>query len=102
MDARSPQLRPLIGAAGLLQSIMVALVWWGAGPERSVFTRAHAGLWWLGGGAAGGLVPALGIAAGVDVRACGALALAGGLALRYALLRGPVEGPVAPLGPGRA
>jgi formate-dependent nitrite reductase membrane component NrfD len=102
VDARPPQLAPLIGAAGLLQSIMVTLVWWGAGPERSVLRRAHAGLWWLGGGAAGGLVPALGIAAGVDVRACAALALAGGVALRYALLRGPLEGPAAPLDPGRA
>jgi len=102
VDARSPRLGPLIAAGGLLQSIMVALVWWGAGPERAVLKRAHAGLWWLGGAAAGGLVPALGIAAGVDVRACAALALAGGVALRYALLRGPVEGLAAPLGPGRA
>ena len=46
-------------------------------------------------------VPALGIAAGVDVRACAALARAG-VALRYALVRGSVEGPAAPLGPGRA
>ena len=102
VDARSPRLRPLLVAGGLLQSIMVALVWWGAGPERVVLNRAHEGLWWLGGAAAGGLVPALGIAAGVDVRACAALALVGGVALRYALLRGPVEGLAAPVGPGRA
>ena len=102
VDAGSPRLGPLLVAGGLLQSIMVALVWWEAGDERAVFNRAHAGLWWLGGAAAGGLVPALGIAAGMDVRGGAALALAGGVALRYALLRGPVEGPAAPLGPGRA
>lgn len=101
VDPRSPRLGPLIGAAGLLQSIIVALAWWDAGPERAVLKPAHAGLWWLGGAAAGGLVPALGIAAGVSVRACAVLAVAGGVALRYALLRGPVEGPAASVGPGR-
>jgi formate dehydrogenase iron-sulfur subunit len=102
VDAGSPRLGPLLVAGGLLQSIMVALVWWGAGSERAALTRALARLWWLGGAAAGGLLPALGVAAGVDVRACAALALAGGVALRYALVRGPVEGPAVSLGPGRA
>ena len=102
VDAGSPRLGPLLVAGGLLQSIMVALVWWGAGSERAILTRAHARLWWLGGAAAGGLLPALSIAAGVNVRACATLALAGGVALRFALLRGPVEGPAVSLGPGRA
>ena len=102
VDARSPRLGPVIVAAGVLQSAMVVGAWLGAGRERAVLKGPLAGLWWLGGGAAGGLVPALGIAAGVDLRLCAALALAGGVALRYALLRGPVESTSAPAGPGRA
>ncbi len=91
VDARSPRLPPLIVAAGLLQAVMVLVAWLATGSERSVLKGTPAGLWWLGGAAGGGVVPALGTAAGVDLRACAAIALAGGVALRYALLRGPVE-----------
>jgi hypothetical protein len=96
VDARSPRLAPVIVAAGLLQAAGVVGVWLGAGAERSVLKGTHAGLWWLGGAGAGGLGPALGIVAGVDLRSCAVLALAGGVALRWALLRGPVEGLAAP------
>ena len=91
VDARSLRLPPLIVAAGLLQAVMVVVAWLATGPERSVLKGASAGLWWLGGAAVGGLVPALGTAAGVDLRVCATIALVGGVALRYALLRGPVE-----------
>ena len=91
VDARSPRLPPVMIGAGLLQAVGVVAAWLVAGSERSVLGGPHPYLWWLGGGAAGGLVPAIGIAAGVDLRACAAIALAGGVALRYALLRGPVE-----------
>ncbi len=92
VDPRSPRLGPVLVAAGLLQATMVVAVWLGAGAERTVLRGVHAGLWWLGGAAAGGVLPALGILGGLDVRACAVLALAGGVALRYALLRAPVEG----------
>jgi formate-dependent nitrite reductase membrane component NrfD len=93
VDAHSRRLGPVILASGLLQAAMAVGTWLVAGPERLVFGRTHAGLWWVGGIVAGGLVPALGIAADVDLRVCAALVLAGGVALRYALLRGPGGGP---------
>ena len=102
VDPHSPRLPPVMVSAGVVQAAMVVATWLVAGSERSVLGGPHPYLWWLGGAAAGGLVPAIGIAAGVDLRACAALALVGGAALRYALLRGPVEGPAAPAGPGRA
>jgi hypothetical protein len=77
-----------IAAAGLLQALLAAGVWRGAGPE-STMRPLHSTLFWAGGVVFGGALPAV-LVALRDVPLAALCALAGGVALRWALLRGPV------------
>jgi hypothetical protein len=87
-DAR---LGTVLGTASLLQAGLVSAVWQGASGEESALRGANLFLFWAGGAGSAALAT-LAFAAGLDLRVAGALAIAGGIALRWALLRGPVEG----------